>query len=79
MQSKADLKSRYAIVVDLRFDIVMVQSFIDSRRLVVVECRFKNPCWSRVISLCSRRKVKTSEATMDSRILQHEQVRAMGR
>ena len=41
MQSKADLNSRYAIVVDLWFDIVMVQSFIDSRRLVVVECRFK--------------------------------------
>ena len=44
MQSNADLKSRYAMVTELCLEIVKVQSFIDSRRLVQVECFFKNPC-----------------------------------
>ena len=44
MQSEADLKSMYAMVTDWWLEREMVQSLMLSRRLVVVECRFKKPC-----------------------------------
>ena len=79
MRSNADLKSMYAIVTDFLFERDMVQSLMDSNRLVEVEWRERKPCCCRVIKLCFIRNCKTSETTIDSKILQHVQVSDMGR